>query len=168
LTRLTLLLSLFFAALPSAAAAQSSTEIRVSSSASVLKPLVLETLRNLDFGTIILGAVTSNQTVSVTPTGRSCGTAGGGMTCSGTFSTALFRATGSNRQVVLITVNSPATLTNANGNQLALTLSAPRSVTMPNSGNSGVEFEVSGSLTVSATVPDGFYSGTFHVEIAYQ
>jgi hypothetical protein len=157
-------------ALPGAAIAQSGGSAGVNAPANVrvFRPLQLVALRNLDFGTIVLGTLTSSQTVSVRPSGRTCGS-NGQLTCSGAFSTAQYRVTGQNNQAVMIRSATPtATLTNATGHQLALTPIFPGSVTMPNSGNQGVTFEVGGSLTIAPTTPDGVYSGPIDIQVNYQ
>jgi hypothetical protein len=153
---------------PAQAQSGGSSNVRAPTSVKVVRPLALTALRNLDFGTIVLGNLTSSQTVTVSTTGRTCGS-GGQLTCSGTFATAQYRVLGTNNQVVLISTATPtSTLTNAAGNRLTLTPSMPRTVTMPNSGNQGVVFDVGGSLTIAAGTPDGLYSGTMDVQVAYQ
>jgi hypothetical protein len=115
-----------------------------------------------------MGAITANQTVSVSEAGRSCGS-GGQLTCTGAFATAQFSVTGTNNQVVLIrSATATATLTNAAGKTLTLTPILPAPVTMPNSGNQGVVFEVGGSLVITPTTADGLYSGTIDIQVAYQ
>lgn len=152
---------------PSLAQAGGSFNVNASANVKVLRPLQLTVLRNLDFGTIMMGSLTANQTVSVTSGGRVCGS--GQLTCSGTFATAQFRVSGTNNQVVLIrSATATATLTNAAGNQLTLTPILPGPVTMPNSGNQGVVFQVGGSLTITPTTADGLYSGTIDIQVTYQ
>ena len=114
------------------------------------------------------GTFTGTQTVSIAPSGRTCGS-GAGLTCSGVFTTAQFRITGSNNQVAL--VSSPTatvTLTNGTGATLPLTLSFPASLTIDNSGNPGKLFEVGGSLAFTSTMADGLYTGTIDIQVAYQ
>jgi hypothetical protein len=164
---LTALLMMIVAA-PAAAQSGMVTNVSAPANVKVLRPLQLTTLRNLDFGTIVMGTITANQTVSVSQTGRSCGS-GGQLTCTGTFATAQFRVTGTNNQVVLIRSATPtATLTNAAGKTLTLTPILPAPVTMPNSGNQGVTFQVGGSLVITPTTADGLYSGTIDIQVAYQ
>ncbi|WP_344705686.1 DUF4402 domain-containing protein [Sphingomonas swuensis] len=134
----------------------------------VLKPLQLSVVRNLNFGTIVMSSVTTNQTVRVAPAGRTCGT-GPALTCSGTFSTAQYRVNGTNNQQVIISSSSPTyALTGSNGGSLTLTPTFPTSVTIDNSGNPGVLFEVGGSFVITPTTPDGLYSGTIDIQVAYQ
>lgn len=157
-------------ALPATAPAQSggSSAVTATANVRVVRPLQLVALRNLDFGTIIMGQLTTSQTVSVTATGRTCGS-GGQLTCTGSFSAAQFQVTGTNKEVVLIrSATSTATLSNAAGDQLILTPLVPSSVTMPNSGNQGVNFQVGGSLVIGPSTADGIYSGTIEIQVAYQ
>lgn len=156
--------------LPTAALAQSAESSGVTATASVrvVRPLQLTALRNLDFGTIVLGQLTTSQTVSVTGSGRTCGS-GAQLTCTGTFATAQFRVIGTNNQQVLISApRAVVTLTNGAGQQLTLTPAMPRSVTLPNSGNQGVTFDVGGSLAIGPTTADGLYAGTIEIQVAYQ
>lgn len=168
--RPTLLLALSaLALLASPARAQSGgASQRATASVSVLKPLQLTTVRNLQFGTILIGSFTGTQNVSVTPSGRTCGS-GGGLTCSGVFSTAQFRITGTNNQTASISsATSTVVLTNANGSTLMMTPSLPGSVSFGNSGNQGVLFDVGGTLAFTPTMDDGIYTGTLEIRVAYQ
>jgi hypothetical protein len=122
----------------------------------------------MDFGTVVLGNLTTNQTISVTSAGRNCGSSAQ-LTCTGTFATAQFQVIGSNNQVVSIRAATPTTtLTSASGARLTLTPIVPGSVTMPNSGNQGVTFEVGGSLVITPGSPDGLYSGIVDIQVSYQ
>ena len=151
-----------------AAAQTSTTGPKATVSVNVQKPLQLTALRNLQFGTVLVGTFTGTQTVSIATSGRTCGT-GAGLTCSGTFSTAQFRLVGSNNNTALITSPTPTvTLSNGAGATLALTLSYPSSVTVDNSGNPGRLFEVGGSLAFTSTMADGIYTGTIDIQVAYQ
>lgn len=156
-----------FIAQPASAAPTSVSGAAPTANVKVLKPLVLTVLRNLDFGQIALGQMTSSETVSVTTAGRSCGSAT--LSCSGTFTTARFLVNGSNNQQVFVTSARPSyTLTGSNGGTLTLTVTHPTTVTLDNSGNPGAEFDVGGSLTISPTTPEGTYSGTIDIQVAYQ
>lgn len=153
---------------PAQAQSGGSSNVRAPTNVKVVRPLQLTALRNLDFGTIVLGTLTATQTVTVSTAGRSCGT-GAQLTCSGTFATAQYRVIGTNNQLVLVSASNPTfPLTNASGNRLDLTPILPRSVTMPNSGNQGVTFDVGGSLSIAPGTPDGLYSGTIDIQVAYQ
>ncbi len=141
---------------------------KATATVKVNKPLQLTSLRNLAFGNVLLGAFTGSDAVVITSAGRNCGTSGG-LTCSGTFSTAQYRVVGSNNQTVLISsTTSTVTMSNGSGGTLILTPSFPASVTLDNSGNPGKLFEVGGSLSFTSTQPDGVYSGTLDIQVAYQ
>jgi spore coat protein U-like protein len=51
---------------------------------------------------------------------------------------------------------------------LVLTLDAPSTITLTNSGAPGSNFSVGGSITLSSTTPDGTYSGTITITADYQ
>jgi spore coat protein U-like protein len=51
---------------------------------------------------------------------------------------------------------------------LTLVLDSPGQVTLPNSGNQGVTFNVGGSVTVASTTASGTYRGTINVTVDYQ
>lgn len=152
---------------PAAAAPVSVSGAKPTATVKVLKPLTLAAIRNLDFGTIIMGQLSAPETVSVTAAGRSCGA--GSLTCSGTFTTARFRISGTNNQQVLVSTSSPTfTLTGSNGGTLALTPILPGPVRLDNSGNPGVLIDVGGRFTIAPTTPEGVYSGTIDIQVAYQ
>lgn len=160
--------AVFLVASPAAAQQVSVTGPKPTASVNVMKPLQLAGLRNLVFGTVLVGSFTGSDTVTITPSGRTCGSTGG-LTCSGTFSTAQYRVTGSNNQVALIrSVTPTVTMTNGTGGTLTLTPSFPSSVTIDNSGNPGKLFEVGGTLSFTSTMPDGLYTGTLDIQVAYQ
>jgi hypothetical protein len=141
---------------------------RATASVNVQKPLQLTALRDLQFGTVLVGTFTGTQNVVIGTSGRTCGS-GSGLTCSGVFSTAQFRLVGTNNQVALVSSpTSTVTLSNGAGATLALTLSFPASLTLDNSGNPGRLFEVGGSLPFTSTMADGVYSGTIDIQVAYQ
>ncbi|HZH06690.1 MAG TPA: DUF4402 domain-containing protein, partial [Lautropia sp.] len=111
----------------------------------------------------------AGETVGVTAAGRTCGTSGR-LTCSGTFATAQFRVVGTNNQAILVSSSSPTiTLANGNGGQVTLTpVLPPGTLSLPNSGNQGVVFEVGGRLGIAPTTPDGLYTGIIDIQVAYQ
>jgi hypothetical protein len=136
--------------------------------ARVVKPLTLTWVRNLDLGTIVLGAGSwSGANVGITRAGVfSC--ANVNTTCSGATQTAQYKITGTNNQVV--TINSGnVTLTNQNDgvSTLVMTVDNPGSVNLGNSGATGLTFDLGGQITVASTTPDGTYLGTFNVTVNY-
>ena len=152
------------AAAPAAAAPGGSVPIK----ASVIKPLTLSWLQNLDLGTIVLGTGTwSGATVAISRTGAlSCTNAN--VTCSGATTVARYNVTGTNGQVVRISApNVTLVLQGDPTRTLTLTVDSPGTVVLPNSGSRGVDFALGGSLNLSSAVAGGTYVGTFNVTVDY-
>ena len=144
---------------------------QATASARIIKPLVLTHVQDLDLGTIVLSGATpwTGAVISVSQTGVfSCTDAN--VTCSGNNDEARYHLAGTNQQVVDITVSPTITLNNLTDltSSLTMTVDAPATVTMPNSGNLGTTFGVGGSISVASTTPDGVYQGTFDVTADYQ
>lgn len=136
--------------------------------ARIVKPLVLTRLANLDFGIITLGTVPAGgSAASVSQAGAV--TCGAGLVCnSGTPAAAQYNVNGTNNQVVQI-FTATSTLTNANdATTLTFTPAAPGTVTLPNSGTAGVNFNVGGSITILPATTDGVYTGNMNVTVDYQ
>jgi hypothetical protein len=157
-------------ALTSAPAFAATPTTQATATARIVQPLTLNSVRNLDLGTIVLsGTGTYTQTVGITQAGVfSCG--GANLTCSGATQTAQYAATGTRDQTLTVTVSPTIPL--VNGTQvspnLTLTVDAPAagSVVLDNTGN--VSFDLGGSIQVSDTTADGVYTGTFDVTADYQ
>jgi hypothetical protein len=149
---------------PAGAVTQSAT-VKVT----VVKPLTLTALQNLDLGTITLaGGTWSNVTVGVSRGGvLSCSNAN--VVCSGATAVARYKVTGTNRQVVTISVPD-VTLTNQSDPTKTLTMVAdtPTSLTLTSSGEPGITWDIGGSITLSSATADGTYSGTMNVTVDYQ
>ena len=144
---------------------------QAKANANIIKPLVLTWVKDLDLGTIVLSGAGawSGAVVSVAQNGTfSCPSAN--VTCSGNNDEAVYHLAGTNQQVVTITSSPTVTLNNLTDgvSTLTMTVSAPATVNMPNSGTSGVDFGVGGSITVASNTPDGVYQGTFAVTADYQ
>ena len=151
------------AAVPAAAAQAATVMAKVN--VKVLKPLTFSSKQDLDFGQIILGG-TGTKTVSVSSTGVL--TCAAGFTCSGATRQAIFNVTGSNGEVVRIFA-APSDLVNATGGgTIRFTPVAPASVTLVNSGNPGLDFNVGGSIAIPSTATDGIYTGVMNVTVDYQ
>jgi len=152
------------AAAPAAAVTQSAT-VKVT----VVKPLTLTALQNLDLGTITLtGGTWSGISVGISRGGTlSCSNTN--VVCSGATQVARFKITGTNKQVVLISAPS-ATLTNQSDptQTLTMTFDSPASVTLTSSGEPGMNFEIGGSVTLSSATSDGTYAGAMNVTVDYQ
>ena len=158
------------AATPAAAQNATSASPRALAGARLIKPLTLTALRNLNFGTIVMGTISGDQTVSINGAGSvSCGATGGGLTCTGTPQSAAYRITGTQGQTVNISsaaANFP--LTGSNGGTLAFRPTGVNSVTLPNSGNTGVNFNIGGEIDIVPATVDGLYTGNINVTVDYQ
>jgi uncharacterized protein DUF4402 len=139
----------------------------VKVSAQVVKPLTVTLVQNLDLGTIALGTSTfSGAIVGISRTGAfTCPTS---LVCTGPASVAKYNVAGSNGQVVRISAPN-VTLVNQADNTKTLTMvvDSPGTVSLPNSGNKGVDFSLGGRITLSSTTAAGVYSGTFNVTVDY-
>lgn len=154
------------AALPLAPAA--ATTITASVSASVVKPLSLTSLQGLDLGTITLNpGAWSNATVSLTQAGSFKCSAN--LVCTGTHQVAQFNVAGSKAYAVVISAPNVSLVNQSDASKtLLLTLDAPKTIILTNSGKPGSNFSIGGSLSLSSTTADGTYSGTITVTADYQ
>jgi hypothetical protein len=156
-------------ALTSAPAFAVSPTTQATATARIVQPLTLDSVRNLDLGTIVLsGTAPYTDTVGITQAGVfSCGA---NVTCSGTTQTAQYTATGTQGQT--LTVAGSGTIPLVNQTQvspnLTLTVAYPTagSVVLDSAGT--VTFDIGGSIQVSDTTADGVYQGTFDVTADYQ
>lgn len=152
-----------------AVAAPTSATATVTVRASVVKPLTLTALQDLDFGTIVLNAgAWPSATVSISQSGV-LSRASANLVCTGATQAATYQVVGTNKQTVQISAPT-VTLVNQSDSTstLQLVLSAPASITLPNSGMPGVNFSVGGSVTLDSTTAGGLYSGTMNVTVDYQ
>jgi hypothetical protein len=136
--------------------------------AKVVKPLILKSVQDFDFGTIILARGTwSGATVRLSQSGAM--TCPANLTCSGAPQVAIYNVSGSQGQTVVLTVPN-VTLVNAANPAAKLTLvpDSVKSVFLTNSGNPGTNVSIGGSITVDSTTPEGDYAGTFNVTAEYQ
>jgi hypothetical protein len=152
-----------FAATSANAAPTSVSNGPVQAHATIVKPLTLTKVSDMDFGSIV---VQDNGTASLDSTGAL--TCPATLTCSGTGTPAEYKVTGTNNQVVFIT-KPDVTLTNASnpGTPLTLVLTGPTQVTLPNSGASGVNFKLGGDLAIAASTKEGVYQGDLAVTVNY-
>ena len=164
LTILAGLASALLAAAPACAATGGVATVN----ASVVKPLVLTWLQDLDLGTVILGPGSwSSATIGISRAGTfSCPSAN--VTCSGATTTAKYNVSGSNREVVHITAPNVTLVNQSDATKtLTLVVDNPGSVTLTNSGPPGLDFSLGGSITVNSNTAGGTYSGTFNVTVDY-
>jgi uncharacterized protein DUF4402 len=156
------------AAMPAAAAPVAAIN-DASGRAVLLIPLTLTKIDDLDFGTMISAG--SSGTVSLNATNSNRLFAGGVTgVASAAGHRAYFGGAGSPSQQVIVTVTPPATLDNANGDQitvLALTTDGgPIRTIDPVTRTFFIG--VGGILMLNANQPDGDYSATFQVTAQYQ
>ena len=136
--------------------------------ATVAKPLTLTRTQDLDLGSIVLGPGTwSGATVGISRAGAfSCPSPN--VTCTGATKVAKYNVTGTNNQAVRITAPNVTLVNQADSSKtLTLTVDSVATVTLPNSGNNGVEIPIGGSITLSSGTAGGTYSGTFNVTVDY-
>lgn len=152
------------AAAPAAAAPTQSATVN----ATVVKPILLKWVQDLDLGSITLKPGTwSGATVSISRTGVfSC--ANPNLTCAGFRQVAKYNAVGTNNMTATITASNVVMRNQADPTKtLLLTLDKPASITFTNSGQPGVTFPIGGAITLNSTTADGTYSGTFNVTVDY-
>jgi hypothetical protein len=136
-----------------------------TATARIIKPLTLTWVQDLDLGSITL-VDSGPTTVGIDQAGTfSCpGTA---VTCSGATKVAKYKITGTNNQVVTVNAGNVSMVGPAGSTPLLLTVDAPASVNLLNSGSSGTEFSIGGSISVAGTQAEGTYIGTFAVTVNY-
>ena len=156
------------AVLAAAAPAHAANNQTVTVSATIVKPLTLAWVQNLDLGTIVLGNGTwSGATVGISRSGTfSCTNAN--VTCSGAAQVATYSVSGTNNQVVRVTAPNVTMVNQSDPTKsLILVVDGPSTVFLTNSGNPGVNFSLGGSISLSSTTAGGVYSGTFNVTVDY-
>jgi len=140
-----------------------------TATAKIVKPLTLTKTGNLDFATILIPAsgVTAMRTIKLVP-GSPLDCAGGSteVACSGTTSYPTYTVVGTNKMVVNV-IKTASLLNGNNGGTLAFRPTGPASVTMPNSGNTGVNFDIGGEIDIVSGTVDGTYSGNIDVTVDY-
>lgn len=140
----------------------------VQINASVVKPLILTWLQDLDLGSITLGPGTwSGASVSLSRAGAfSCINAN--LTCTGATQVARYNVSGTNNRTVWISAPNVTLVNQSDTSQrLTLVVDNPGSVVLTNSGPPGTNFSLGGSITVNSTTAGGTYVGTFNVTVDY-
>jgi len=155
------------AALCSAAPAPAAN-ITAQAKATVLKPIALQSVQDLDLGTLVLSPGTwSSATVSLSRNGAL--TCPANVTCSGATQPAIYNVAGSNKQTVIIYAPSVVLVNQSDPSKtLTMTVDSPGSVTLTNSGAPGTNFPLGGSITIDSSTATGTYLGTFEVSAEYQ
>lgn len=142
--------------------------VTASVKAKVVKPVVIESVQDLDLGTILLGPGTwSGAKVSLSQNGVLACSAS--LACSGATQVAIYNVSGSQGETVAINVPN-VTLVNQSNAAATVTFvpDSPKTVVLTNSGNPGKNFSIGGSISVDSTTADGDYVGTFNVTADYQ
>lgn len=155
-----------------AGAAQAQDTATATASATILQSITVTNSQALDFGSIVPGAAAASVTLAegdgATAATRTCDT---GLTCSGTFSRAVFDITGTHAALVDISGDASVTLSNANGDTMAVALTYSNTqVTLVRSTPASTPtaaFYVGGVLSVGADQAPGYYSETFDVTVDY-
>lgn len=159
--------SLIFGALAAAtwiATPAAAATITAATAVSVIKPVVLAKIQDLDFGTLTFSAFTGSRTIALSRAGAvTCAT---NIVCSGAPKAARFNVQGTNNKVVLITVTG-GNLSNG-VDSIVFTPDVQSSVTLTSSGVPGDNFDVGGSISVSSSLVGGTYTGTMNVTTDYQ
>lgn len=156
------------AAVP-ATAAPVPAQTNATGRATLLVPLTLTKIDDLDFGTMISDSSSGTVSLSAVDSTRLFA---GGVTgvASAAGHRAYFAGAGSPSQQVIVTINPPATLDDVNGNHitvLALTLDGSPIRTI-DPVTRAFFFGVGGILMLNANQPDGDYSANFSVTAQYQ
>jgi len=136
-------------------------------SATIVKPVVLTWIQDLDLGTIILPSGNfSNSIVSLSRNGVL--TCAANLTCTGTTSVAKYDVVGSQGQIVTVSAPSVTMVNQSDTTKtLLLTVDNPGTVTIANSGQPGTKFALGGSINLNSTTVGGVYTGTFNVTVNY-
>ncbi|HET7317202.1 MAG TPA: DUF4402 domain-containing protein [Sphingomicrobium sp.] len=156
------------AAMAFAAAPASAATINAKAKAKIIKPLVLESLQDLDLGMIVLNPGTwSGATVKLSQNGLL--TCPANVSCSGVPQVAIYTVSGSNGETAAIIAPDVTLVNQADMTKtLTLVVDSPATVTFTNSGVPGVDFQLGGSITLDSTTAEGDYVGTFNVSVEYQ
>ncbi len=135
--------------------------------ASLLKPLTLTKLSDMDFGNL---GITANGTAVINPVTDTMTTTGGVLRLGGTPRAATFRGVAQGGAVVIIRVpNGGINLTRVGGTQTILlnnfTLDGQSKRAMAQAGV--FDFKVGATLRPTAGQAEGVYTGTFDITIQY-
>lgn len=153
-----------------ASAAPTNPDQNATATVRIVKPLTLTFVQNLNLGTVLMtgAGAWGGATVGIAYNGTTVSCTSTNVACSGAVQVAKYKVTGTNNQRVYITAPN-FNLTNANdGTTLPFTVDkGPGYVDLANSGNSGLEFGLGGSVTIASTTTDGVYTGTFNVTVDY-
>jgi hypothetical protein len=146
-------------------AANNSDSKSFTATATIQKPITMTKDEDLSFGTITLGATLGSSDVIVSQAGVvTCDTAV--LTCTGAPTAAAFSLVGVGGQTLDIDYGTiPATLDSPT-DSVPFTLDGPGDITLAADGTGG--FGVGGTIQVSDTTDDGFYTANVDVTVTYQ
>jgi hypothetical protein len=161
-----LMLAAAVAVLPAAAdaAPTSVSNGPVQAHATIVKPLTLKKVADMDFGSI---TVQDTGVAHLSAAGTlTCDTT---LTCATTGTPAEYTVTGTNNQQVTITKPNVtmSNLTDTTAAPLTLVLTGQGTVTLPNSGATGINFKLGGDLAIPAATKEGVYQGDLAVTVNY-
>lgn len=133
-----------------------------TASATVLQPVTVTKITDLDFGKIVSGPNAS--TVSLSPAGLfQCGT---GITCLDNHSAAQFSVVGVPGHLVNIQSDSQIILSTVGGQKMQVALETSAKTLKLNSGSNNF-IGVGGTLSVGAFQAEGVYTGLFTITVNY-
>ena len=160
-------LALALLAPAAAIAAPVSPPANPAARASLLKPLTLTKLSDMDFGNL---GITANGTAVINPVTDTMTTTGGVLRLGGTPRAATFRGVAQGGAVVIIRIpNGGVSLTRVGGTQTILlnnfTLDGQSKRSMAQAGI--FDFKIGATLRPTAGQVEGVYAGTFEVTIQY-
>ena len=167
MTRVLLSVLLLFAIAAPAEAQPTSAPTAPAAQATLMRPLTLVKLRDMDFGAL---GVLSAGSATINPVSEALTVAGGVVRLGGTPRAARFAGSTSSSAVVIIRIpNQPVQLTRAGGTETLradnFTLDGQSKRTMAQAGV--FEFNVGASVYPTAGQVEGTYTGTFDVTIQY-
>jgi hypothetical protein len=160
-------LALALLAPAAAIAAPVSPPANPAARASLLKPLTLTKLSDMDFGNL---GITANGTAVINPVTDTMTTTGGVLRLGGTPRAATFRGVAQGGAVVIIRIpNGGVSLTRVGGTETILlnnfTLDGQSKRSMAQAGI--FDFKIGATLRPTAGQVEGVYAGTFEVTIQY-
>ncbi len=137
--------------------------------ATIVKPVTLTKVTDLDFGTTTMNPTLTSATVTVGDvTGNTAVCSSTQLTCSGGFPASFTLSSGVQGQTVQISFdNPPATLlhTTLVGQSVPFSLDAVEDVLLDATGAGS--FNVGGTITVASTTADGDYMATVNIVANY-
>ena len=161
--RSTLVLAAIFTSMAATSPALAAQTTAVTS-VSVIKPVTLAKLQDMDFGTLAFAGFTGTRTIALSRLGVV--TCAADIVCSGTGKQARFNVSGSKQVTVLVTY-SGGTLSNGT-DSIPFTPDGQATMTLTNNGSPGTNFDVGGSLSITSALVGGIYTGTMAITANYQ